>query len=357
MQSHEATSAARVGLPAEHSRAAAKPAQTPPAETVWRHILGFLGSQAICAAAELGLADQLALGPQDPGELSKRVGADPVMLARLMRYLESLGYFHGRPDGSYANTPLSEALRSDVPASMRDFALLVRALMFPAAVRFADTVTSGTAAFDLAFGQPLFDHLSAHPHDGARFANGMAAALQLRKRLAVSYAWPDGARVVDVGGSDGSMLTSVLTSRPDLTGVVFDLPHLADPARAHLNAAGLTDRCHFTGGDFFTADWPPGDVYLLSGVLHDWADDDAARILANARRCTPSHGRLVILDVALPAGPEPHPGKLLDLVMMIMTTGQERSEPQWRRLLGTAGFTISKITPSPGVSLIEATPA
>jgi SAM-dependent methyltransferase len=331
--------------------------QPPPGDFVWRQVLGLLASQAICVAAELGLADQLALGPRDPVELSKRVGADPVMLARLMRYLESIGFFRGRPDGTYENTPASDALRSGVPASMRDFALMVRALLFPAAVRFMDTVNSGTPAFDLAFGHPLFDHLSAHPNDGALFANGMAAVAQLRNRLAVSYAWPDGARVVDVGGSDGAILTSVLKSRPDLTGVVFDLPHLADPAKAHIRAAGLTDRCHFTGGDFFSPDWPRGDVYLLSGVLHDWADADAARILANARRCISHDGKLVILDVALPAGPEPHPGKLLDLVMMTMATGQERSEAQWSHLLDAAGFAITEVTPSPRVSLIEARPA
>jgi len=329
----------------------------PPGERAWRHILGFLTSQAVCLAAELALADHLAGSPLGLSDLAAVSGADAAALGRVLRHLESVGFFEQRADGRYANTPMSDSLRKDAPGSQRDFAVFVRRLMYPASVDLLGSVRSGGPAFDRVFGQPLFGYLSEQPDAGEVFSRGMASAAALRSQAALSYPWPPGATVVDVGGSDGAILTALLLSRPDLTGIVFDLPHVASRAHTRIEQAGLSGRCQFAGGDFFGQRWPAGDVYLLSGVIHDWDDESALRILENARRAVPADGRLVLLEVVLPATSGFHPGKVLDLVMLTMTTGYERADRQWRDLLGAARFEIAHLTPSARVSLIEARPA
>jgi SAM-dependent methyltransferase len=327
------------------------------AEALWAQLMGFLTSQALFVAAEAGVADALAEGDLDLETLAARTGTLPGPLARVLRQLVSTGVFTEVEPGRFANSPLSDWLISASPASQRDFAVWLRRFLYPGAADLLHTARTGEPAFDHAFGSPAFDYMSAAPDRGAIFSKGMASAASLRSSLALAYAWPAKGTVVDVGGADGAILAAILAAHPGLDGVIFELAHLAGAALARVESASLTGRCRFQAGDFFEALWPRGDIYLLSAIVHDWDDEHAVRILRNCRRAMSPSGRLVLLEYVLSEDRAWHPGKVMDVAMLVMTTGRERTEREWRDLLAQAGFEILIITPSPRVSLIEARPA
>ena len=332
------------------------PAEAVPAEEIWRRLLGSLTSQSLCVAAELQLADHLGDGEMDVDDLATKAGALPDRLARVLRLLSSEGVFREVAPDRFANTPLSHALRSDHPQSQRDFAAFVRQIVHPAAGELLHGVTTDEPAFEKAFGAKPFDMLFADPDATVMFTKAMASAATLRTDLADAYAWPESATIVDVGGADGTILAQVLAPRPGLRGIVFDQPHNAEGAHRVFEEAGIADRAEFVGGSFFEEVPAGGDIYALSAVLHDWDDDNATTILENCRAAMGPDGKLLILDFVLPSGDDWHPGKVLDVVMLTLLTGRERYDHEWSALLERGGFSITSVTPSTRVSLIEARP-
>ena len=217
-----------------------------------------------------------------------------------------------------------------------------------------DAVTGDEPSFDAIFGAPLFEYLTAHPKQQAIFASAMAGASALRRSLVGAYRWPETGTIIDVGGSDGTILAEILHTRPGLRGIVFDLPTLGPLASQAISDAGLAGRCEFEGGSFFERVPEGGDFYILSAILHDWNDESALCILRTMRDAMKPSTRLLILGFVLPSGNDPRPGKIVDVIMLALNTGLERSEKQWRTLLANAGLSITSITPSHRVSLIEA---
>ena len=322
---------------------------------------GYLVTQALYVAAELGIADRMAGDPRTAADLAAEAGADPGALHRVLRLLAAEGIFAESDDG-FGLTPLGDLLRADVPGSQRG-ACLARGMLYYAAVGgLLRAVREGGAAFEHVHGQSLFEYLGERPELGAAFQGSMVARnTQEAAAVVAAYDFSGYRRLVDVGGGTGVLLTAILTATPGLHGVLFDRPQSIEAAQRRLTEAGLAERSDTVGGDFF-AEVPAGaDAYLLSRVIHDWNDDDSIRILSTCRRAMGGQGRLLLVEAVLPERAVEQPAAIrMDLHMLILLHGRERTAVEFADLLGQAGFRITRLVPtaSPaGIAVIEAVPA
>jgi O-methyltransferase domain/Dimerisation domain len=320
-------------------------------------LAGFQVAQALYVVAKLNVATALRDGPRPVRELAASTGAVPAALARLLRSLAGLGVFTEAEPGVYALTPLGATLASDTPGSVRDLALTWMETHYAPFGRLLDGVMSGAPAASLYYGKPFFEWLSSDAEQVQRFTGAMANLTDAIRLHAMSdYRLPRGGRVADVGGADGSLLCALLNDDPEpRRGVVLDLPHVVPAAREHIESLGLEQRIEAIGGDFF-AQVPPADVYLVSMILHDWDDDACLRLLTSIGRSASRGTRLVALEFVVPHGDGPHMSKMIDLTMLGMLTGHERSALEFEGLLEAAGFTLDRIveTQTP-LSILEAT--
>lgn len=321
-------------------------------------LAGFQVSQALYVVAELDIAAALEAGPRTVPDLAAAVGADPAALRRLLRSLAGLGLFRSDGQDGFAVTPLGATLASDAPDSVRDVALTWMETHYAPFGELLGTVRTGEPAATRFYGQPYFDWLAGDGAQVARFTGAMAALTTGVKAGAVQgYTLPGGQTVVDVGGADGAMLLVLLGADPDpgRRGVVFDRPHVVPAASARLADSPLAGRVDVVGGDFFEA-VPAGDVHLLSLVLHDWADEPARRLLRTVAAAGRPGSRLVALELVMPSDDSPHLARMIDLTMLGMLTGRERTAAEHEELLASAGFRLDAIraTPTP-MSIIEAT--
>ncbi|NUT54069.1 MAG: SAM-dependent methyltransferase [Saccharothrix sp.] len=319
--------------------------------------MSYLVPSALRVAAALRVADHLVEGPRPVADLAEAVGADPLNLRRTLRLLAAQGIFAEDDAGRFALTPTAELLRTDVPSS---FAPAVLMLTDPAfwrpAGELAETVRTGVPAFDRLFGLPFFDHFARDPDTAAVFHVGMASMSDPENPLvAGACEVPPGATVVDVGGGHGGLLLEVLRGHPDAHGVLFDQSHVLEGHR--LGELGADHRWDLVAGDFF-AQAPPGDVYLLKRILHDWDDEQCARILGRCRRAISDRGRVLVVDAVVPPGNEPDPGKVIDLLMMSSLTGRERTRADFEALFAKAGLRLTRVLPTgTRLSIVEGVPA
>ena len=316
---------------------------------------GYKTTQALYVAAKLGVADHLRHGPKKAEELAKEVGANPKALFRLMRHLAAIGIFTQDESGKFGLTPLGELLCTDNPESMRYGAIFTGEENYKAAGNLLHSVRTGETAFNHLYGKGHFDWMAEHADASSTFNKAMAQSLRRQGNPVESYDYSGKRVVVDVGGGRGDLIASVLVANPAMEGVLYDLPQGSAEARSVLQAKGVEDRCHIKTGSFFDSIPSGGDVYVLSRILHDWPDDKAAIILANCRKAIKDDGTLLIRDNVLSDG-DPQ-GSTLDVTMLIMTGGEERTEPEWRNLLQSAGFALTRVYKKEGqFDLIEAKP-
>ncbi len=329
-------------------------AHPPPVQMV-QLLSGFQVSQALYAAAKIGVADRLAEGPQPVEQLADDLDCDHLALARLLRTLASLGVFTEIEPETYGLTPLGETLVSDKEGSMRDLALMWMETHYAPFAGLLGTVRSGKCAATEHYDQPFFSWLASQPDQVSRFSRAMANLTGGIKVGAIgSYAFPQSGTMIDVGGADGALLAKVLETAPNATGIVFDLPHVIADAEPALKGYGRGDRIAAVGGDLFEA-VPRGDVYLLSMVLHDWNDSDATRLLTSIGRGGATGSRVIALELVMPTGDEPHMSKMIDLTMLGMLNGRERTDAEMRTLFEGAGLLYDGIVPTPTpFSVVEA---
>ncbi len=326
------------------------------------HVLGLIGgyqvSQAIYAAAQLKLADLIAAGVHTSDELADRAGAVPDRVHRLLRSLACHGLFTQTGSRSWELTPAGHTLRSDVPGSLHAMAVMWNEEHYDAFRGLLGAVRSQSPAFDQRFGTDWWTYLSTHPESSAKFNAAMGSIGRKVHAAAVAAADLSGDRhLVDVGGGAGGLTAGLLERYPELRATVLDRSHVLAGADELLRDAGVRDRVELVAGDFFEAVPAGADVYLLSMILHDWADSEAARLLERIRRAIPDTGRLLIIDAVLPPGDVPHFGKLLDLTMMAMLTGRERTQDEFADLLTGSGFSLEAVAEMAApTSLIEARP-
>jgi hypothetical protein len=321
----------------------------PAAPSLMAMITGAWLSQAICVAARLGLADLLASGPRRVAELANSAGAHAASLFRLLRALAAAGVLREIEPGLFELTSLGQQLRSGVPGSLCNLAMVVGGE--EARRSWSDllySVRTGGSAFRHIFGTDTFQYRAARFEDAAIFNEAMAELTrQVAEAAIASYDFRGIDTMVDVGGGNGTLLSILLASVPSLHGILFDLPSGTSGASEVLGAAGVSERCRIAHGDFFQAVPAGADAYMLKSVIHDWDDERSRVILTNCANAMPRHAKLLLIEQLLPAKAEElatHRRVLLtDLNMLVMAGGRERGEAEYRDLLGSTGFIMKRV--------------
>jgi hypothetical protein len=316
-------------------------------------------SRTVYAAAKLGLADHLASGPKSAAELAGSMNVHARSLHRLMRTLASLGILAEQTEQRFALTSLGEALKSDAPGAARSAVLYSGSPSSQSGWdHFIYSIETGKPGFDKAQGMALFDYLEQHPEVASLF-NEMMVGFHSQEPPAVAAAYDFSVfqTIVDVGGNTGAMLAAIFATHAAPLGILFDRPHVVKDAPALLEARGVSDRVAIESGDFFQHVPTGADAYILSHIIHDWNDGESLTILGHIRKAISPTGRLLIVEMVLASGDAPHPGKMLDMVMLAQTGGEERSEAEYRLLLVNAGFRLTRVLPThSAASIVEAVP-
>lgn len=330
-----------------------------PQEQINRMLTGYWLSQSLYVAAKLGLADLLKDGPRTADALASATTTHAGSLHRLLRGLASVGVFAEDSQGHFTLTPLAECLRTDVPGSQRALAIMAGEEHYQAFGQLLYSVQTGKIAFDKLYGMPVFDFLSKNPEQAKVFDAAMVG-VHGRETGAMldAYDFSGIGTIADIGGGNGSVLTDVLKKYPAMHGILFDLPGVTERARARLLGAGLADRCKVIDGSFFESVPSGADAYLMRHIIHDWDDARATRILQNIHRAMGKGAKLLVVEGVIPPGNDPCFGKLLDLAMLVIPGGKERTENEYRKLYQAGGFNLTRIVPTKAeVSVIEGKPA
>lgn len=333
---------------------------TNPQAALMQMAMGGVVSKVLYLAAKIGLADHLASGPRTATELAGSVGARPDTLHRVLRTLAMLGVVTEGQGQRFALTPIGEALKSDAPGAARAGVLLLAGSFASLSYEHLEhSLQTGEPGFQKAFGAPLFEYLAHHPEDARVFNDAMIGFHGAEPpAVAASYDFASLETVVDVGGGTGNLLATILAHHPRPRGVLYDLAHVVEQAPALLAERGVSARVRLEAGDFFSAVPAGADAYLLSHILHDWSEAQCLTILGNCRKAMKPSSRLLIVEMVLPPGDAPHPGKLLDIVMLAIPGGRERTEGEYAALLAKAGFRLARVVPTASaVSVVEALPA
>jgi hypothetical protein len=323
-----------------------------PSARLWQLATGHFLPRCLHVVAELGIADHLGDTPATAASLAAAAGVDADALERMLRLLEVAGVFEARGP-SWAHTELSRMIRSDHPQSMRPFIRMIGGrVQWSAAGELAHAGRTGEAAIATVASGGLWAYFRDHPDDGRIFDAAMTAKSEAEiAALLPAFDFSRYPVIADVGGGRGHILRAIVDATPGARGVLFDLPNVVD-------SLAPMPRISLHAGDFFNDALPPADVYLLSNVLHDWADAEAQRILHSVRRAAAGHSELLVLESTLPEGPEAHHAKVLDIVMLTLTGGRERTQRQYAALLEAAGFVLDRVVATPGpVSILVGRPA
>ena len=332
----------------------------PPHIVLMQLVQGFMVSKALQAVAELGIADLLDESPKTSEKLAEATSTHASSLYRLLRALASRGIFREDEHGCFDNTPLSDPLRSNAPVSVRDFVIygLHDGNMF-AWTRLMEVLKTGKPSFKDATGFDFWAYIfQEHPEIGERFNRAMTSfAAGMIKMVLDTYNFSPFKSIADIGGGQGLLLVSILKAHPQLHGILFELPSVAEEANAYLQNQGLSDRCEIIAGDAFKT-MPAGhDAYVLKHVLHDWSDEKACHILQRCREAIPEHGKLIVLDAVMTPDNDPHPAKWFDLHMMVALGGRERTEKEFKELLNRTGFKLTMAKPLPAsIGIVEGVP-
>ena len=323
-----------------------------PFETLRQIAGGYCLPRSLHVVAELGVADQLDGTPRTSAELAVDVGAQPEALGRVLRLLSAHGVFESS-DGKFRHTPASRMLRTDHPQSMRDYVRMFGLPPFWATFgEMGHAVRTGLPAGDKVIEGGLWAYLAQHPDANAIFnATMMAKARSQIAGVLSAYDFSGFQRIGDIGGGRGHLLGAVLERVPTTTGVLFDLPHVVGDA-----SGAVTPRLARQAGDFFKDALPVCDAYLLMEVIHDWGDAESVDILKAIRRAAPSHARLLLIEEMVPDDPGPAWSKMLDLHMLTLIGGKQRTRREYEALLRAAGFAFEReIETGGGISILEAT--
>jgi O-methyltransferase domain len=329
----------------------------PPEAQIVEMVMAQFVSRLIHLTATLKLPDHLADSPKTAEELAPLTSTNAPALYRVMRTLASLGLFTEDPAHRFALRPLGEVLKSGTPSHAT--ALIMGGEIIARSLdNMLYSVQTGKTAFQNSFGVPLFDWLGRHPVEASLFNQTMVGIHGMEPpAVAAAYDFSVFKTIADVGGSTGNLLTTILARHPGPRGILFDLPHVVRDAPAFIAQRGLTDRIQIETGSFFDRVPSGADAYVLSHVIHDWNEEQCLTILGHCRSAISPGGRLLLVEMVLPDGDTPHPGKMLDMTMLLVPGGEERTAAQYGVLLDKAGFRLTRVVPTASlVSIVEALP-
>lgn len=339
------------------------PDREPTAYEVLAPYIDLITPMAVRAAATLGVADPMAQGPVRADELAQRLGCDTEALTRMLRHLVAHGVFAEPDPRSFALNRVAELLRSDHPSGMGVQLDLdgFGGQMDLAFAGILHTLRTGEPAWESVFGAPFWRYLDAHPAMSESFDAMMASGPEYVADAMEAYDWSTAQHVVDVGGGTGALLAAILESAPQARGTLVDLPDTGARAREYLATRRLDGRCDVVAQSFFDQLPRGGDVYVLSGVIHDWPDQEATAILRRCAEAAGDEGRIVILEGHGSEGGDPAMFAEMDLRMLVLVGGRERNIEGYTALALKAGLSVAEVHPTPlgqvGIECIPATAA
>ena len=334
----------------------------PPEAQLMQILGGAFLSQAVYVAAKLGLADLLADEPRAVKYLAEKTATDERSLYRVLRTLSSAGVFCQTADKVFANTPVSETLRSNVAGSQRDMAIWMgEPEHWRVYGSMLESVKTGEAVWKSVHGAEVFPYIfEANRALGEIFDRAMTSfSRQTIPAILEAYDFSNAECVADIAGGHGHLLAAVLKANPRIErGVLFDAPVVLKDARALLEKESIAERVELVAGDFFKEVPVAADIFLLKHIIHDWDDARSISILKNIADSMNGDAKVLILELVIVAGNEPHFGKILDMEMMVSPGGVERTEAEYREILAASGLRLARVIPTKSpLSIVEAVKA
>jgi len=305
-------------------------------------VAGEWVAHGVYAAAKFDIAGHLWDGPKSAAELANLTGTNEENLYRLMRFLASIDVFKEEPNRHFSNTETSALLAQQHPETLRTLVLFYSGEMSRSFDQLAACVKEGKAAFELTYQQPVFNYFKDHPAAAKRFNEAMKDKSQIVITSCLSsYDFGKFSKVYDIGGGTGHFLSTLLKKNPSMRGLLFDVPAVIKDAQPNL--ADFGQRCAAIAGDFFKSVPSDGEAYLLKSVIHDWNDADALKILKQCHKAMPARGTLVLIEPIIHSANEQEYAKCMDVYMMAITGGKERTRKDFEELLKQAGFRIDTV--------------
>lgn len=327
-------------------------------DALYQMAWGFRISQALYVTAKLGISDVLGDGSKTASEIAAAVGAHEPSLRRLLRALLTIDILAVDRQGRFAATERDKLLQTDHPLSMRSSALFAGAsFIWQPWGAMEETIMTGIPAFNQRFGESFFAYIEQRPDAAMVFNAAMthSTAGYLASILA-AYDFSRFTKIVDVGGREGSLLQRILEQYPHATGVLYDLPSIVRTAYAIKDSA-VAARCDLISGDMFQSVPVDGDAYILKWIIHDWSDPEAIQILRNCRAAMSAQGKVILVEFVIQPTAGPDEAKWLDLDMLVLLTGRERTAQEFRDLYAAAGLILTHVIPAGKFSIIEGVPA
>ena len=314
-------------------------------------LVGLIKSQAIRLAAQLQLADLVKDGPKSLTELAEATGTNKAALYRLLYALANCGYFEEVEPETFAQSERSYALRTDIPRSLRDFAIMHggEEWQWEPWRRALQSIQTGKPVFPEMFGKDLWHYFQDdNPEAGKRFQKAMSSqSRQYELAIARGYDFSAARTIIDVGGGRGSLLATILQTYPALRGTLFDRESVIEIARQSNFVDGFRDRVTLVSGNFFEAVPSGADMYILKQIIHDWEDPECLQILSNCREAMNADGRVLVIDEMITPGKKIPPViALIDLQLQLLMAGRKRSEAEHRALFETAGLRLTHVWPT-----------
>jgi len=333
-------------------------ANVPPPDAILMQMLfGALLQKSICVATKLRIADLLAEKSLTVEELAAKTEAHAPSLYRILRTLAGNGIFAENDDRTFRLTPLAELLRSDAPNSMYDFSIMMsEEWLWSAWGELMYSVKTGGVAHDKVQGMSSFEFFTKNQDAGKVFNRAMTnLSMNVVPAIVPAYDFSGISKIVDIAGGHGILLAGILKANPQMQGVLFDLPSVIEGAGELLEKEGVRNRVELAIGDFFQSIPAGADAYLMKHIIHDWDDERSIKILKSIRSAMKENGKVLIIEMVVPEGNEPSPSHNLDLMMLVMEGGKERTKEEYRTLLEAAGFRMTRVIPTKSpYSIIEA---
>lgn len=332
-----------------------------PAEKLFQMAMGFMTTAALGCVANLEIAEKLKNGAKNVAVLAAESGVKEEPLYRVLRALAATGVFEEQAPRTFALTPAADLLRAEAKGSMRNMVrFMATRLHFETYPEMMHSLKTGETVVEKVHNVSIFEYFEKDKITGEIFNDAMTdfSAVVIPAALeAYDFSYLNGKMLIDIAGGHGKVLTEILVKYPEIRGKLFDLEHVVNGAKPRIESLGLTNRCSVCSGDFFK-EVPEADAYIMKHIIHDWEDAKATTILRNIHKASPADARVILLEGVIAAGNEPSLGKWLDLEMLMMPGGKERTEEEYRALFAGAGFQMTRIaeTKSP-LCVIEAVKA
>ncbi len=330
--------------------------QLPPSSRMMQIITGFWTSCCIYNAAKLDVADLLSNKSLTAEQLAEATHTDAPSLYRMMRALASVEIFRENEKGEFTNTVLSETLKSDVPGSMKAMAIAQLGDHYNAWGNLLYSIKTGNIAFDKVEGMNVWQYYETHPEEGLNFMKAMTGSTPAAiNNVIPAYDFSDFKTIVDVGGGNGALLMAILQTAIHAKGIVFDEEYVTNETQKEIATKKFSERCSVKAGSFFDSVPEGADCYVMKHILHDWNDEKSIQILGNCKKAMKPDSKLLVIEAVIPTGNSPHPGKFMDINMMAMTGGKERTEKEYSTLFDKAGLKLSRVihTPIQTLSILE----